>query len=116
MTSMGTMLYTLYRYHSYLDPLFVTTRSALKMPDKKQMKDQINILTGEPVAHDQIINILESFTDGFIALDKEWRYTYINREVDKYLKTRQRTRLDLIGKRIWDEFPHLKETLLYKEY
>src|SRR5690349_19801428 len=100
MTSMCPMLYTLYRYHSYLDPLFVMTRSALKMLDEKQKKDQINILTGEQIAHDQIINILESFTDGFVALDKEWRYTYINGEVEKYLRKRQRTKVELIGKRI----------------
>jgi two-component sensor histidine kinase len=86
------------------------------MRDENQSEEQVHILAGEHVAHDQIINILESFTDGFIALDKEWRYTYINREADKYLKEKQRTRLDLIGKRIWEQFPRLKETVLYKEF
>ncbi|HKG22190.1 MAG TPA: response regulator, partial [Blastocatellia bacterium] len=31
-------------------------------------------------AHEQIINTWENITDGFVTLDQEWRYTYINAE------------------------------------
>ena len=46
--------------------------------------------------------ILESITDGFFALDRDWRITYINTAGERFL---DRTPGDLIGKVLWDEFP-----------
>ena len=46
--------------------------------------------------------ILESITDGFYALDADWRITYFNAAAERYLNRRS---VDLIGKRLWDEFP-----------
>jgi PAS domain S-box-containing protein len=46
--------------------------------------------------------ILESITDGFYALDADWRITYFNAAAERYL---DRSSGDLIGKRLWDEFP-----------
>ncbi len=46
--------------------------------------------------------ILESIADGFIALNAEWRFTYINAAGERFL---DRMPGDLIGKSIWDEFP-----------
>jgi len=48
--------------------------------------------------------ILESITDSFFTLDQEWRFTFLNSAVERLLA---RTRSDLIGKVIWDEFPAL---------
>jgi PAS domain S-box-containing protein len=45
--------------------------------------------------------ILESITDAFFALDDEWRFTYLNREAERVLL---RSREDLLGKNVWDEF------------
>ena len=46
--------------------------------------------------------ILESITDGFFALDRDWRITFINSAAERFL---DRTPGDLIGKSVWDEFP-----------
>ena len=46
--------------------------------------------------------ILESITDGFFALDGDWRITYINAAGERFL---DRTPGGLIGKSLWDEFP-----------
>ena len=46
--------------------------------------------------------ILESITDGFFALDSDWRFTYINAAGERFL---DRTSGDLIGKSLWEEFP-----------
>jgi PAS domain S-box-containing protein len=46
--------------------------------------------------------ILESITDGFFALDADWRIAYFNSAAERYL---DRTSADLIGKSLWDEFP-----------
>jgi PAS domain S-box-containing protein len=46
--------------------------------------------------------ILESITDAFFALDREWRFTYLNSAAEHQMA---RPRSDLIGKVIWDELP-----------
>ncbi|HEV7800292.1 MAG TPA: PAS domain-containing protein [Burkholderiales bacterium] len=48
--------------------------------------------------------ILESITDGFFAVDREWRFTYANRQAQRILG---RTRADLLGKALWDAYPGL---------
>jgi len=59
------------------------------------------------------INILESITDGFFALDKTWRFTYVNRQAEPLL---QRSRGDLLSKSLWDEFPEAVGSVFYQEY
>jgi PAS domain S-box-containing protein len=49
-------------------------------------------------------NILESITDSFIALDRNWRFTYVNGQAERVL---DRTAGDLLGKIIWEEYPGL---------
>ena len=46
--------------------------------------------------------ILSSITDGFMTLDRDWRYTYVNREVGRLLG---RPPESLLGQRVWDLFP-----------
>jgi PAS domain S-box-containing protein len=46
--------------------------------------------------------ILESISDAFYAVDRDWRFTYVNRRAGE-LWGRKPT--DLIGKAYWDEFP-----------
>lgn len=61
----------------------------------------------------QVINILESITDGFFALDNEWKFTYLNQQAEALL---QRTRVELLGKNVWDEFPQAVRLVFYKQY
>lgn len=51
---------------------------------------------------EQIENLLECITDGFIGLDKNLHYTYANKQVGKILGLDEET---LIGKHIWEVFP-----------
>lgn len=55
--------------------------------------------------------ILASLTDGFYVLDSDWRYLYMNEQAKRILKCE-----DLIGKRIWDVYPGLRETPMWSEY
>ncbi|HEX2741776.1 MAG TPA: PAS domain S-box protein [Rubrobacter sp.] len=59
-------------------------------------------LESERVAHDQMANILESISDAYYAVDEEWRFTYVNRKAEQLWG---RSREELLGKNIWDEFP-----------
>lgn len=52
----------------------------------------------------RISDILSSITDGFVAFDADWRYTFVNDEASQLLR---RERSALIGKSIWEVFPEL---------
>lgn len=52
----------------------------------------------------QISEILGSISDAFYALDKDWKFTYFNKEAEILLKE---TEKDTIGKIIWDLFPSI---------
>jgi two-component system, cell cycle sensor histidine kinase and response regulator CckA len=60
-----------------------------------------------------LTNILENTTDGFFAVDPEWRFTYLNSEAEKLL---ERQRDDLFGKELWEEFPELKNSPFERNY
>src|SRR5262249_51731804 len=53
-------------------------------------------------AQEQAGAILESITDGFVALDREWRFTHVNAEAERMNGIR---REDQIGKSQWELFP-----------
>ncbi|NBB85474.1 MAG: PAS domain S-box protein [Bacteroidetes bacterium] len=46
--------------------------------------------------------LLESMTDAFVAVDTNWRYTYVNARAEALL---QRDRAALLGRSLWEEFP-----------
>ncbi|AJQ26669.1 signal transduction histidine kinase, nitrogen specific, NtrB [Pelosinus fermentans JBW45] len=62
-------------------------------------------------AYDQIHQMLERITDGFFALDNEWRYTYINSVAEKFWFCNSQ---DMLGKKIWDCFTSVQP--YYDEY
>ncbi|WP_374793481.1 PAS domain S-box protein [Aerosakkonema funiforme] len=64
-------------------------------------------------ARNRIVNILESITDAFFALDNEWRFTYLNQQAEQFLQKKQS---DLLGKNIWDEFPQAVVSQFFWEY
>ncbi len=51
-----------------------------------------------------IRDILERISDGFVALDREWRYTYVNARASELLR---RSPQSLLGRSQWAEFPEL---------
>jgi len=53
-------------------------------------------------AERRALETLEAMSDAFFTLDEEWRFTYLNPQTEAIL---QRSRADLIGKNMWEEFP-----------
>src|SRR5829696_2932227 len=47
-------------------------------------------------------DVLERVSDGLVALDRDWRYTYVNSQAASLFGRRPE---DLIGRHIWTEFP-----------
>lgn len=64
-------------------------------------------------SQESLNDILESIRDGFFALDKEWRYTYVNQRA---VQIAELTSDQMIGKTIWELFPFLKDTPAEKYY
>ncbi|NLZ93471.1 MAG: PAS domain-containing protein [Firmicutes bacterium] len=78
-------------------------------------------VTERVLAHQKIIqakehfeHIVESFSDPFLTLDRQWRCTYINTEA-LYL-TYFTKRQDVLGKYFWDTFPHSTSEKFSQEY
>jgi PAS domain S-box-containing protein len=54
--------------------------------------------------------VLASISDGFLALDHDWRFTFLNAKVEALTGKR---REDLLGKCIWEEFRQAENTPFY---
>ncbi len=57
-------------------------------------------------------DIMESITDGFFAINKDWEFTYINKEFELIL---QLNGDELIGKNIWETIQGVEEMQVYSE-
>jgi len=55
----------------------------------------------------QLSGILGRIRDGFVALDRDWHYVYVNEEA---ARQQHQNPADMIGKSIWDLFPYLVGT------
>jgi PAS domain S-box-containing protein len=53
------------------------------------------------------VELVESIQDGFLALDDQWRFTYVNRRAAQNVGFRPE---DLVGRDMWDLFPKLRGT------
>jgi PAS domain S-box-containing protein len=63
--------------------------------------------------HQQTTKILESITDAFFAVARDWRFTYVNSEAERLM---QRTRDELLGQNMWDVYPAAVNTTFDREY
>jgi PAS domain S-box-containing protein len=65
------------------------------------------------MAEDRAVRILESITDAFLSLDRDWQFTYVNPQAEKVLDRRA---AELIGKVMWDEYRGLVGTEFERSY
>ena len=59
-------------------------------------------------------NVIERINDGFVALDNNWCYTYINSRAARLLQRDKPE--DLIGKHIWTEYPEGIDQPFHRAY
>ncbi|MBE9126487.1 MULTISPECIES: PAS domain S-box protein [unclassified Coleofasciculus] len=64
-------------------------------------------------SHRKINDILESITEGFFALDRQWNFTHFNSMLEPLL---QRPVSELIGRNIWEVFPESVGTQFDRAY
>ncbi|WP_090704751.1 PAS domain S-box protein [Daejeonella rubra] len=65
------------------------------------------------VYHKRVANILESITDGFFAVDHQWKVTYWNREAERILI---KSREEMMDKNLWEKYPEAIPLKFYSEY
>ncbi len=61
----------------------------------------------------QLEQILERISDAFVALDANWRYTYMNERAGVIFNREPK---EMIGKHIWTEFPEGVGQVFYDNY
>jgi PAS domain S-box-containing protein len=64
-------------------------------------------------SNNRITTILESITDLYYSLDREWRFTEVNRQTETRF---QKSRRELIGNVIWEVYPAAVDSPLYSEF
>lgn len=64
-------------------------------------------------AHDSLQRVLGSITDGLAVFDADWRYTYLSQTGADILGVRSE---DMLGRCIWDLFPHAERLSFGGEY
>ena len=60
---------------------------------------------------ERVVTILDSISDAFLTVDRDWRYVYLN---SKAVAMTRLTPEELLGKRIWDVYPQLVDTPLHR--
>src|SRR5438067_7196708 len=58
-------------------------------------------------------NILEETTDGFLAVDSEWKLIYLNAEAETMLDCK---RDEVLGRVLWQQFPALIGSVFQRNY
>ncbi|NDP47611.1 MAG: PAS domain S-box protein [Sulfuriferula multivorans] len=76
-----------------LDELAEDIGFALEFIEADRARDTLNR---------RMVDLLESMSDGFVSLDRNWCYQYVNRKAGEMFG---RAPGDLLGKHIWTEFP-----------
>jgi PAS domain S-box-containing protein len=61
----------------------------------------------------RLASTLERISDAFFLLDRDWRFSFLNRQAEVVL---ERRRQDLLGKNVWDEFPAAVDSDFQRHY
>src|SRR5437764_11250854 len=75
--------------------LSVAERRIRALVERNQARVELQETVGK------MTDILEKTSDGFFAVDRDWKFTFVNRQAEKLL---DRRREDLIGKDFWMAF------------
>ena len=94
-------------------PLVVSALGYLKARVGRLVLTERDLRRRAEVERARLLGTLESITDGFFALDREWRYTYVNHRAEELVG---RSRAELLGTVVWESFPPLVGSRWEREY
>src|SRR5947209_1564294 len=96
-----------------LDPDRLNVRLSVAERRIRSLMERIEARAELQEAVRKMTDILEKTSDGFFAVDRDWKFTFVNRQAERLL---ERRREDLIGKDVWLEFAQLRREPLEKNY
>ena len=77
-------------------------RTRLSRLRKGAEKREAELRAEAEAARDRALGVLESITDGFFTLDRNWCFTYVNPTGEILLGAKQE---ELLGKNHWELYP-----------
>src|SRR5215212_10171145 len=80
--------------------------------ERKEAEERERVLAEERAARERATDILESISDAFFAADMEWNFTYVNGKAEEFWG---RSREELLGKNVWEEFPEEEGSESYRQ-
>jgi PAS domain S-box-containing protein len=80
--------------------------------ERKEAEERERLLVREQAARERATDILESISDAFYAVDEGWNFTYVNGKAEELWG---RSRKELLGKNIWEEFPQAVDSESYRQ-
>jgi PAS domain S-box-containing protein len=80
-------------------------REAVKIENELRREAQM--------ARDRAETILASISDGFMVIDRDWRYTYVNAAAQRMMR---KSSEELIGRNRWEVFPEEPGSVLESHY
>ena len=92
------------RWHAGDQLLYAVMRDNSERKAREALKDQ---------SLNEVKDIIDRITDGFFALDTQWRITYGNQEAERIVGVALES---VIGKTIWECFPGTVGTIFELEY
>lgn len=86
----------------------VSVRGAMQdITEQKRLEAEAKVLA------ERLKNTIDSITDAFYILSRDWRFSYMNAEAERQLERRAQ---ELIGRVVWDEFPEVLGGTLETHY
>lgn len=81
---------------------------------KNQLEHIVKERTRElAAANRRVTSVIESITDGFFTLNRDWAFTYINKH--QHLPKNKEAQ-EVLGKNIWRVFPEMVGSKMYNEF
>lgn len=99
------------QWDSHDEVLFCVARDITDRVEKDRLQVQFEEKIKQQ--HRQLSEILERIDDGFFAMDREWRISYINPPVEQMLNIR---REDYLTRNYWECFPSMIGSAYYVQY
>jgi PAS domain S-box-containing protein len=78
----------------------------------EEQAGQTRSMPSAQVPTQHMLTLIDSLSEGIFVLDKQWRYTYLNRLAEDLV---ERPREELLGKNVWELFPEAVDTIIYTE-
>jgi diguanylate cyclase (GGDEF)-like protein/PAS domain S-box-containing protein len=94
-------IYRVVRPDGSMRSIMVKAGAAMTEAESPRVTGAIVDVTELHAAHQQVVDLLESMTDGYFALDQEYRFTYVNPTAERLLRC---DRGELLDRVIWDAF------------